>query len=110
MLNESLYNFYINQLIKMAKTNPLYQYPMLLIFNNGILWDIERYKKAKLYTSLTAFSVKKTQKRIYIGLGGRRRLFVDDAPPFLRTVNYFSTVSVLLGIFPEVQAPLSEIN
>jgi hypothetical protein len=103
---ETLYSFYLNKLIKYSRTNPLYQYPMLVFFNQGILWDIEKYKKATLFSYLDDKPFSRKEKRIYVGVGGRKKITSDNVEPYLRKFNYFNTIAPLLGYYPELTPPL----
>ena len=107
-MNENLYRFYTNKLIKKSRNNPLYQYSVLIFFNQGILWDIEKYKKAELFSHVNDKPVTRTEKRVYVGIGGRKKIIIQSAPPYLRGVHYFSTLAPLLSFFPELTPPISQ--
>ena len=107
-MNENLYDFYLNILMEKSRNNPLYQYSLLMFYNQGILWDIELYKKQNLYTNLEISLLKETEKRVYIGIGGRKNTIIESLKPFLRTVNYFASIPPLLYYFPEIVPPLNQ--
>jgi len=109
-MNEKLYNFYINKLMRKSRNNPLYQYSLLIFFNQGILWDIEKYKKTELFSHLADKPVSRTEKRIYIGIGGRKKITIENTEPYLRKIDYFSTIPSLLNFFPELTPAIPRNN
>ncbi len=105
-MNENLYKFYTNKLIKKSRNNPLYQYSVLIFFNQGILWDIEKYKKSELFSYINDKPINRTEKRVYVGIGGRKKMIIEHVKPYLRRVDYFSTLAPLLSFFPELTPPI----
>ncbi len=99
-MNENLYNFYVSKLITYSKTSPVYQYPVLVFLYQGISWDIEKYKKNKLYSILEINNSRK-EKRIYVK-AGRKKVIINTKNPYLRNFNYFSSLSPLIYFFPEL--------
>ena len=100
-MNENLYNFYVKKIMKIGRINPLYQYSVLIFLNQGILWDIKKYKESKLYSSIDKKPFQRTEKRVYISVG-RRKVSFDTVEPFLRKVDYMATIPPLLYFYPEL--------
>ena len=104
-MNEYLYNFYVEKIMELSRRTPLYQYSMLVFLNQGILWDIEKFKKTNLYTNLSDKPIARTEKRIHIGVG-RKKVTIEAAEPYLRKVDYLSCIPSLLYFFSDLTPEL----
>jgi len=109
-MNENLYEFYIKQINSKARNNPIYQYSLLVLYTQGILWSIEKYKNTKLYCDLEKELIKETEKRIYVGIGGRKNIITDFVKPYLRNVDYLASIPPLLFYFPEITPKINQEN
>jgi len=106
-MNENLYNFYIEKIMELSRKTPLYQYSMLIFLNQGILWDIEKYKNTKLYSNIADKPFARREKRVYIGVG-RKKTTVESVEPYLRRVDYLSCVPSLLYFYSDLTPELHQ--
>lgn len=93
-----LYEIFIKEFMRLGYSNPIYQEAMLNFFDNGLSWDIKKFKELECTSEL---GCEITEIRLLLDTSVSK-VHNTPLPSFLREVDYLRDISFLIGYNPNL--------